>query len=180
MENNGAIQIIENVKKIKEAVDVTGKVTLQEDIFINVFLPVFAGNESLYGVTLKDWTERFGVFNSVTVINKANEELFTVPPFMDNTIVKPRKEGEDRIADIIEGALKRSYIHPVQGERYINTKFNEVFSRLIQSENGLSHLRTWNTIFTRYGFDPVLKEGQLNNGDQQALSSLDVIGYDPL
>lgn len=79
----------------------------------------------------------------------------------------------------MDGAVKRSYIHPAQGERFINERFNGVFKRVVAGENGLKHLRAWEEIFNRYGYPGFLKEaGPPESKDK--LSSLEIQRYDPI
>ena len=180
MENqSGSPAIQAEVKNINSHITTVGEVKLEEDIFVNVFLPVFAGNESIYGTTIKDWFERFGPFTEVSVIDQEGNVIFKVPPFFDNKIIHSQKEGDERIADILDGAVKRSYIHPAQGERFINERFNGVFNRVIEKENGIEHLRVWNGIFNRYGYPGFLNEASVEE-DNSSLSILEVQSYDPI
>lgn len=176
----GSQLIMDAVTKVKEHTDLVGNPTLREDIFVNVFLPIFNGEESIYGATIRDWTERFGALSRVDVVDKDNTVLFTVPPFMDSNVIRPRKEGEERVVDIIEGARKRSMIHPVQGENFIRTKFEETANRLNVSIDNKHYLDVWNSIFKRYNKPvpfPDLEQSGSKNG---SLDKADIVGYDPL
>lgn len=176
----GSPTIIKDVAEFKQRFDQLSGASLKEDIFVNVFLPVFSGEDSLYGVTLKDWTERFGAFTSVDIVDSVGKVLFTVPPFMDNGVLRPRKEGEERIIDIVEGARMRSMIHPVQGENFIRSKLDETVNRLTIKESAKEHIAVWNSIFARYNKPLPFPEEKTQVSSGNSLESLPILGYDPL
>ena len=176
----GSQLIMDAVTKVKEHTDLVGNPTLREDIFVNVFLPIFNGEESIYGATIRDWTERFGALSRVDVVDKDNTVLFTVPPFMDSNVIRPRKEGEERIIDIVEGARMRSMIHPVQGGNFIRSKLDETVNRLTIKESAKEHIAVWNSIFARYNKPLPFPEEKTQVNSGNSLESLPVLGYDPL
>lgn len=176
------------ISMIRDSVLSANSHSLREYIFVNVFLPVFVGEESLYGVDVQNWVNYFGPFVSVAITNDSGEQLylddnktipFIIPPFYDNKVINPSNFPKEKsLSTIVSHSQKLSNIHPNQGTFYLNNEYNAIFERLKNSQDGLAHLKVWNMIFTRYGRAPILSEGSaLVPTPQETLMIQD---YEPL
>jgi len=126
---------------------------LAERIFVNVFLPLFAGDETLiYDATFNTWVSFAGSpYTDVHVVDTKNNILFTVPPLLDRSAINPVNRLSVSIAHVVTTAGQFARIHPTQGSVYLH---NELSKRAIVMKvpaNILNNLEIWNNIFKRYG-----------------------------
>ena len=136
---------------------------LPERIFVNVFLPLFAGDEKLlYEAKIyPHWINVAGnPYRPVDVIDVRGNVLFRVPPVLDRTRVststQTQKEGpRGSISHMVASAQQYAGMSPVLGERYLSKQFTERALLMKVPHSVLQDLETWNAIFERYGRPPL-------------------------
>ena len=158
---------------------------LPEDVFVNVFLPFFAGEENIYKVGLGNWETiasngingARGLYREVIIVDSNNEEIFRVPPIYDRTALKPIKISDTiALQSLFEKSQLLSMIKPSLGVKNNSNIFNALLSRMRVSEtNSIEYLKRWNAIFLKYnraGFleDKNNLEDQLSESDNNASS----------
>ena len=131
---------------------------LQEQIFVGVFIPVFAGEESLYGATIDTWIKFTGSpYKEVDVIDNKGNTLFRVPPIYDRNTVNSISDSKKPIGHIITTAQQFSRIHPNQGIAYLENELNKKAMLIKIPSNILNNLEFWNMVFKRYGREPIME-----------------------
>jgi len=144
---------------------------LKEDIFRNVFFPMFRelltgqGKEhNVYDMKLGNWITVAGNANSaVEVYDASGRTLFTVPPVFDVRATTPSTKGNSYLGDeklpTIEHVIKSTQLYqsalPAQGNRYLSEELSKR-AIIMKSNADLSDAeKAWNEIFALYGEDPV-------------------------
>lgn len=165
------------IKDISERMEIAadkGLVALSERIFVNVFLPLFAGDKELmYPVTFNTWSScAGGPCREVNVVDVSGKILFTVPPLFDRSTVNPTVESNVSIAHVVLTAGQYTKIHPVQGVNYLNNELSKRAMLMQTPGNVITNLEIWNNIFIRYGRPPIItvdipsnKKDDDNKGD---------------
>jgi len=137
---------------------------ISERIFVNVFLPFFAGDpDPVYKIGIQHWINTAGsVFSSVAVIDSSGGVLFTVPPLCDRSAVQPvSRDGGPSIAHVGASTNQLANVHPKQGAAYLNNELSKRALIMKVPINVVNHIDVWNKIFTRYGRPPLVKiEGE--------------------
>jgi hypothetical protein len=149
-------QIGDEIKRISgELKGLTPNYTarLEEYIFLNVFIPLFAGDEKLlYDVTFQTWINVAGSpYKEVAIVDTKGKVLFIVPPILDRTAIKSSTDQQTPISSIVESAQQFARIHPNQGKAFIANELNKRAMLMKLPANMLNFLETWNSIFKRYG-----------------------------
>jgi hypothetical protein len=137
--------------------------TLNEYIFVNVFLPFFLGEENRYNATNELWTKVAGnPFAPVNIVNNEGAILFQVPPILNRGAVKSVTERGNGIADVIRNSELYARQHPVQGQHYLDTELRKRALIITTDAVNVEEAHIWNTICERYGypalFDMVKKD----------------------
>lgn len=156
-----------------------GKANIAEDIFVNVFLPFFAGEENIYKVGLGNWVTVAtnggslpgGQFREVDVIDDKGKVLFTVPPIYDRNALNPVKLS-DRIAlpQLMEQAEQLGSIKPALQTKMKNQIFEALLNKMrAGNNNAREYLLKWNDIFTRYDREGIFQE-EKNSSDKSSES----------
>ena len=103
-------------------------VVMQERIFENIFIPLFAGDaELIYKVSLETWsTFAGGPYRAVDIVDVSGKILFRVPPLFDRSAINPVGESNVSIAHVVATAGQYSRVHPTQGSAYLNAELNKV------------------------------------------------------
>lgn len=130
--------------------------TVSEQIFVQVFLPLFAGDKELpYKVTMQHWLNMAGGwFNEVAIVNDRGEELFRTPPLADRNLVAPGA-GKHKIAHAVITAQQYSAISPADSEAYIRNSLAAHLNSIASKGNTLHFIQRWNDIMVRYGRQPL-------------------------
>jgi hypothetical protein len=128
-----------------------------ESFFVEVFLPMFAGDANPpHKVTPEMWMNvARGPFNEVTVVNAANEVLFTVPALCSQEAIKPLDgTRQDAHMPSLSGPLQAASMYAGHGQNAVqNFIARELTSRAFMFRtNTMSqpNIERWNAIFTRY------------------------------
>jgi hypothetical protein len=131
---------------------------LQERIFVNVFLPFFAGDESLiYPADLNLWLNVTGSpYRSVNIIDDSTGQiLFTVPPVFDRASINPVDGTRNSLSHVLATTSQYAAIHPNQGIQYLNNELSQRAMIMKVPDTVLKEATAWNAIFTRYGRPPL-------------------------
>ena len=145
--------------------------TLEERIFVEVFLPLFAGDVKLpYPVSLTTWTNYAGSpYRAVNVIDLSGKVLFTVPALYDRTAINPVSDAAIPISHIVATASQYARIHPSQGLYYLDAQLSKRALVMKVPSNVIEDLTTWNAIFVRYNRTPIMalntQTSDLDEGD---------------
>lgn len=136
-----------------------GNVSMEERYFVGVFLPLFAEGHSPAGATLDTWVSYAGGPNRrVNVVDSRGNLLFEVPALFDRSGVRPVFVNDgSRLIDILQMGKKMGAVHPLEGQRYLDSKLSE--RAILQQQTGadkLVLLEAWNAIFKRYDL-PVIE-----------------------
>lgn len=136
---------------------------LPEDIFVNWFLPLFAGEVTEPNdkrQRLVQWLEVAGnPFKEVRIILPSNHShvLFHVPPLYDRSVVKPHVEGRHTLGHIMRSAEQYSGISPQAGRNYLAKQFLHFDMFADIDEHRLEFAERWNAIMARYDRKPITK-----------------------
>jgi len=178
--------ILEISKDLKTSLEEEGRAKIREDIFVNVFLPFFAGEENKYKVGLGNWETVAsngglpgGLYREVEVVNDENEVLFSVPPIYDRDGIKPVKLS-DRIS--LEGLFEQAKLLALIKPNLAVNQQNSIFSHLLTkmtnaTDKTAEYIKRWNDIFLRYGRDSSIVKDK-NNSTGQSSDSQDGSGYE--
>lgn len=175
-------RMIEELDRINQDLKIVSRPRLQEYIFVNVFLPLFHGDEeNIYNATMNTWLSVAGSpFNEVDIIDNNGKILFTVPPVYNRNNVHPVDPniGLPSVASMVATAKQYAQMHPRQGEAYLKSELNKR-AMLVENEGQhLVNLNAWNEIFKRYGRTPImaLESEQPSNGSNITPDDI----FDPL
>lgn len=165
------LAISKNIQNI--AID-EGRATIDEDKFVHIFLPFFAGEENIYNVGLGNWITvannggelAGGQFREVDVIDETGKVLFTVPPIYDRSAIKPVKLSDKiSLAQLMEHADKLGSIKPKLKTSFNNQIFEALLKKMKEGNNNArEYLIRWNEIFTRYGRKSIFEEEKNSDG----------------
>lgn len=153
-----------------QSLSVGANAKLPEDVFVNVFLPFFAGEKT--EVTAVNWfnvargdfdpalAEQLGdsmrmasgSYREVDVIDAAGNVIFTVPPLLDRLAVRTlkRQRGVDSVSDIIHQARDYSNLSPMHGQQHLERELNERGDRMFTPHVD-EYATRWAAIMARYG-----------------------------
>ena len=179
-------RISDEIKGIAAALEVSASGDnrkLSERIFVGVFLPFFAGDESpAYKVGVQHWINVSGSpFASVSIVNDRNQELFVVPPLYDRAAVQPVSEGGSSIAHVVASTAQLNNVHPSQGQAYLDAELTKRALVMKVPANVLHHIEVWNSIFARYGRPPIVAvDPQVAQTSTQAPDQGDDFDFQPL
>lgn len=133
---------------------------LPENIFVEVFLPFFAGTGNPHNATVDLWnTISNGPFNSVDIVNPTGEVLFVVPALHDRDAISPATKslGENSVQNMITTAEQMKRISPMDADRYLSHGLSNMLDKLQGKHHVIANLKEWNKIFTRYGLPALLQ-----------------------
>lgn len=138
---------------------------LPEDIFIEVFMPLFAGEELKHPkeATIAGWISVAGTpYKEVDIFDKATGKvLFRCPPLFDYNGINPVRSVADRqnrpIAEVAAMAEKLRMIHPKQSEHYLVTELSKRSLLLNSGARLAQNVLRWNEVFKRYGRKPLFE-----------------------
>lgn len=130
---------------------------IPENFFVEVFLPIFAGDENPpHKATPEMWMRvARGPFNEVTVVNPQNEVLFIVPALYSQSAIKPL-DGTGKAARMpsISDAVNAARMYASQGPNAMHNMIahelgQRAFMFNVQNMDQ-DHINRWNAIFARY------------------------------
>lgn len=138
---------------------------LPEDIFVEVFLPLFAGEPLKFPkeATIAGWISIAGSpYKEVDVFNKENGQvIFRCPPLFDYNGVDPVRNVKDRsqrpVADIVQMAEQLMNIHPNQSIAFMQRELGQRANKMITGAKLMPNVVRWNQVFTRYGRKPLVE-----------------------
>jgi hypothetical protein len=157
------------ITKVAQDLNVIAEETmarLPEDIFIEVFLPVLAGDPPetrKHKEGIADWISVAGSpYKEVDIFDpKTNQVLFRCPPLFDYNGINPVRDVRDRgqrpIADIVNRAEQLNQLHPNQGLHYLK---QELGQRLLTMNTGAKlapNVLRWNAVLQRYNRKPLVE-----------------------
>jgi hypothetical protein len=135
---------------------------IQEQFFVEVFLPLFAGDPNpVHPATPEMWLNvAHGPFNEVSVINAKNELLFTVPPLFSQSAIKPLDGSrQDARMPSLSDAVYAARMYAGRGADAVqNVVAHELRNRAFMfnaKDVNQEHLERWNAIFARYNRAPL-------------------------
>lgn len=161
-------QLTAKLEMVREQLEETGAAdvaTLQERIFVHVFLPVFAGDEvNQYKAKIyPHWINVAGnPYRPVDVVDLRGNVLFRVPPLLDRTRLRTSTQAGERaprssMSHVVASANQYAAMSPVLGERYLNKQFTERALLMKVPANVAHDIEIWNEIFKRYGRPPLVE-----------------------
>lgn len=126
---------------------------LPEHIFVNVFLPFFAGDpEPRFKVDIGIWAGIAGnPFAEVEIIDNKGVGLFRVPPIYDRSVINSESDDRVSIAHIVRSAEQMSNMSPIAGMNYLREQLAQRSVIGDAGEKVGKHLERWKEIFKRYG-----------------------------
>jgi hypothetical protein len=136
--------------------------TIQERIFVQVFLPIFAGDEvNQYKAKIyPHWINVAGnPYRPVNVVDTQGKVLFTVPALLDRRAISPSTQTErgttSSISHVVASASQYSAMSPIAGANYLSKELTRRALIMKVPTQVLTDLKTWNEIFVRYGRPPL-------------------------
>lgn len=130
-------------------------VNLPEHVFVNNFLPFFAGESVPDNINLAAWVGIAGnPFKSVRIVTNDNSAiLYTVPPLFDRDVIDPTKAGENAspIQHVMISTEQLSHNSPSMATRYMARELGKRNLLTDPIAQMTKHAKQWNDIFQRYG-----------------------------
>lgn len=176
-------KLLEEITRIHaslQTVDQQDAVRMSERVFVNIWLPFFAGDENpTYPVDIQHWVNFSGSpYRAVQVVDTNGALLFTVPALFDRTAVNPVSGDHRSVAHVVRSAEQYSGVHPMQGQRYLDAELTKRALIMKVPASVMANLETWNSIFARYGRPPLIKlDAAAAPGSKQPAADPD-ISYD--
>jgi hypothetical protein len=132
---------------------------LPEPIFVEVFLPLFAGEALKHPKesTIAGWISIAGTpYKEVDIFDPAtNKVLFRCPPLFDYNGVNPVRNAADRgarpIAEIVQMAGELTNLHPNQGIAFLSRELNKRALTMNTTAKLAPNMQRWSVVFERYG-----------------------------
>jgi hypothetical protein len=148
-------QVAADLKEIADA----NVARLPEEMFREVFLPLFAGEPLKYPEqsNIAGWIGIAGsAYKEVDIFDpKTNQVLFRCPPLFDYNGINPVRNPQDRsqrpIADIVAMADQLANLHPNQGVAFLTRELGKRALTMNTSKQLAQHFIRWNAVFARYG-----------------------------
>ncbi|MNU19675.1 hypothetical protein D3C71_79080 [compost metagenome] len=170
-------QLTAKLEMVREQLEETGAADvaqLQERIFVQVFLPVFAGDEvNMYKAKISPhWINVAGnPYRPVDIVDVRGNVLFRVPPLLDRTRLRTSTQAGERaprssMSHVVASAQQYAAMSPVLGQRYLSAQFTERALLMKVPANVAQDIEIWNEIFKRYGRPPLveMKESASSSG----------------
>lgn len=131
------------------------KTQLPEHVFVNFFLPFFAGRPVLPGRNVvAEWIGVAGTpMSEVDVVDSTGQVLFTVPAIFNTNILEiaNRKAGRS-FADIFSEYELRKAGVPIAANGYLAQNLHSKASEIVKGPHDTGHIASrWATIMSRYG-----------------------------
>lgn len=138
--------------------------TIKEQQFVSKWLltlrDYLMGDDVMIGIWLQEMD--ITAFGEVNVVNTAGELLFTVPSMlMRNDKILPETVAGG-IADTLYRADTLNRVIPGRGNAFIR---NELTAHVKPVGNEEDYKNRWDTIFVKYGLEPVFSDGKHLNID---------------
>ena len=164
----------------------TNNVTMEENVFVNRFLPNFhyminsqhsedleTSNDSKFNEFLTFWISYAGgPFNRVDIIDSLGKLKFTVPPIHNDDYFEPKRYG--KLAEELKEAELLSIASPMAGS---NKKDNSIFQTFdasnAQIEKCMSnYISEWVKIFSMYNLSIKDNTSNVNVVNEDANSQM--------
>lgn len=157
---------------------------LPEDMFKEVFLPLFAGETLKYPEqsNIAGWIGIAGsAYKEVDIFDpKTNQVLFRCPPLFDYNGINPVRNASDRsqrpIADIVAMADQLANLHPNQGVAFLTRELGKRALTMDSSAKLAQHVIRWNAVFARYNRASLT---DASGAPTDASSAQGVVGSEP-
>lgn len=147
-----------------------------EHLFVSVFLPMFAADMD---TPVEEWLRvASNVFTPVDIIGKDGKVLFTVPPLMRKLPVADKHHPSESLYELWHDYEEFAKIHPNKGAQFLKAI---IANKVPRTPADVKDLRTWNSIFERYGYplielSPATLQGiALIESQQQAKDGVAVV-----
>lgn len=132
--------------------------TISLDLFSKVFFPMFLAYLSgKQNVDLSYWYDETNTngYQSVDVVDRAGEIVFTVPPLLNNRKTDLGDTLEMSPAEIMAIADMHDKSFPGNGVKYIEKNLTEKFDRDVEGNLQLQEkfVNGWKKIFKFYGYE---------------------------
>jgi len=127
---------------------------MDEATFVNVFLPMFAGDENQHRLASPGaWASWAGnVYREVVVVDQGGKELFHVPALAAPAPIDYTRDRRSKsMFDEIATAKLHTARHPEHGEAYMKQAFANLLKSGYENTVVVNYLERWNAIFKRYG-----------------------------
>lgn len=156
---------------------------LREDLFVNIFLPFFSGEENTYNVGLGNWETvaankipgANGLYKEVEVVDNTGQVLFRVPPIYDLDAINPTKLSNTiSLEDLFKQAEILALIKPQLAVKNNSLIFSRLLSKMkVNKNNSESYLLRWREIFRRYGkYNLTPIDNDIEDDDKGSLSNV--------
>lgn len=145
-------------RDIRECFELFGKpenlpmARISEANFVQVFLPMFTGDDTRH-VTRANWESLAGgYYNRVEVVNQLGEVIYTVPPLLDRSALKPVfQDGHNSVSVLISHSENLSKLKPSLGQNFLEQELKHRAMRMQNPADSIKHIAEWNAIYNRYG-----------------------------
>lgn len=146
-----------NINQLMQQADESLRRRLEEDRFVNVFLPMFAGISNLYNVSVDSWIGlvAFSPSNEVDIIDKQGNVLYTVPAIYNNASVAG-VSNDVSIASEVMTVGKIAQISPNDAANLFQERIENNLIIVNAGENTMTNWKRWQAIFNRYNITPNL------------------------
>lgn len=135
----------------------TVHLAIAEQFFVDVFLPMFAGDEHApWGATPNMWVNMAkGPFNEVNVVNTQGELLFAVPAMVSQNAIKAidgtgASARMQTVGNMVEMAKMYANRGPMAVQNVIKSELDKRSFLFADKNISAENIRRWNEIFTRY------------------------------
>jgi hypothetical protein len=149
------LNVLNKTNNRLEAITNEDAARLPEKIFAGVFVPIFAGEDSLYNnVSMETWVNfAGGPYRRVDIVGSRGEVIFTVPPIFERGNVKTIVDStrNNSVFHMVLTAQQYARVHPKQGEAYLKDSLSKRTTMLSSPINLAKNLEFWNMVFKRYG-----------------------------
>lgn len=163
--------------KIKEAFNVLMAASeeevnrVPEEVFKNVFLPLFLNKETDSKASIGDWAAIAGnPFKPVDIIDSTGQIIFRVPSIYDREVLdlKVSTERTTSTGHILVTYSQLMALSPARAEKYLSSQMGNKISLTNVTQRALDRIKAWNIIFERYGLETVKIENdnKENNSDK--------------
>lgn len=151
MENN---KLDDNIRRAMDILTKPENRQVQENIFVRHFLPLFAGKfPPGTEIPIARWLDIAGHPHAAVDVYRGTEYLYTVPPMLVDAKLRELKGRDQSMFQIITTAQQKYNVMPRLGEEHMRYWLTD---RVEQNQIDIEQIQQWNSIFTRYGYEPIV------------------------
>jgi hypothetical protein len=152
---------IKNIHDSLTSISAQDITSLPEPVFVNSFLPFFAGQTVTSDINVSTWVGIAGnPYRSVNIVGANGEVLYTIPPLFDREALDPNKRqiGVSPMQHVMKTYEQFMQLSPQRARSYLDQELAKRNLAVDARENIISNLHIWNAIFARYNL-PLIQGG---------------------